>query len=55
MSDLQRAGALNIINWRFIFTPITVSLIQAENNERLLRWRVLHIFGVRIMRWQVMA
>jgi len=52
---LMRVGVFHVFEWRFMLTPLTVSILVVENATHVVRWGELYVFGVRFVRWKLAA
>lgn len=50
---LERAGTFHVFEWRFMLTPLTVSVVLVEDVTHVIRWREVYVFGVRLVRWKL--
>jgi len=51
----MRVGVFHVFEWRFMLTPLTVSILVVENATHVVRWGELYVFGVRFVRWKLAA
>ncbi len=51
--SLAHVRAFRIFDWRFILTPVTLVTVRVEDERRIIRWRELYVFGIRLARWKL--